>query len=90
LKEQGRCFFCKEKGHYARNCLKWATMYGGRGGRSGKPGGQKGQSRGSWRNKGKQKMTPVEKGAHIRAILEGCSDEEEVAKLIQNMEDWGF
>jgi hypothetical protein len=22
LKEQGRCFFCKEKGHYARNCLK--------------------------------------------------------------------
>jgi hypothetical protein len=35
-------------------------------------------------------MTPDEKGAHIRAILEGCSDKEEVAELIQNMEDWGF
>jgi len=92
LKEQGRCFFCKEKGHYARNCPKRATMYGGRGGKGRKPGygGQKGQPGGSWRNKGKQKMTPFEKGAHIRAILEGCSDEEEVAELLQNMEDWGF
>jgi hypothetical protein len=29
LKEQGRCFFCKEKGHYARNCPKRTIMYGG-------------------------------------------------------------
>ena len=67
-------------------------MYGGRGGRGGGPGmkGQAGKPEGLWRNKGKQKMTPFEKGAHIRAILEGCSDEEEVAELIQNMEDWGF
>jgi len=33
LKEQGRCFFCKEKGHYARNCPKRATTYRGRGGK---------------------------------------------------------
>ena len=67
-------------------------MYGGQAGRGGGPGmkGQAGKLGGSWRNKGKQKMTPFEKGAHIRAILEGCSDEEEVAELIQNMEDWGF
>jgi hypothetical protein len=89
LKEQERCFFCKEKGHYARNCPKQATMYGGQGGKGGKPG-QKEQSGGFWRNKGKQKMTPFEKGVHIRVILEGCSDQEEVAELIQNMEDWGF
>ena len=92
LKEQGRCFFCKEKGHYARNCPKRTTMYGGPGGKGRGPGmrGQAGKPGGSWRNKGKRKMTPFKNGAHIRAILEGCSNEEEVAELIQNMEDWGL
>ncbi len=47
------------------------------------------QPRGSWRNKGKQKMTPSEEEEHIRAILKDVPTNE-VAKLIQNMEDWGF
>jgi len=49
LKEQGRCLFCKEKGHYARNCPKRTAIYGGQGGKGEKPGsgGQRGQSGGS-------------------------------------------